>query len=65
MQAFQKFSNLSTEDEVELNETNLLAMHYYDQWQVRTHFARPNWKNVFARIASKHPYSTIGINGDL
>ncbi|CAL5001784.1 unnamed protein product [Urochloa decumbens] len=29
--------------------------------RVRTHFARPNWKEVFARIASKHPNSTIGV----
>lgn len=28
--------------------------------QVRTHFARPNWKEVFNKIASKHPYSTVG-----
>ncbi|XP_028759962.1 respiratory burst oxidase homolog protein E [Neltuma alba] len=29
--------------------------------QVRTHFARPNWKDVFTRIASRHPYSTVGV----
>lgn len=29
-------------------------------FQVRTHFARPNWKEVFTRIASKHPNSTVG-----
>ncbi|CAO2206922.1 unnamed protein product [Urochloa humidicola] len=29
--------------------------------RVRTHFARPNWKEVFARIASKHPNSTVGV----
>ncbi|KAH9305741.1 hypothetical protein KI387_010145 [Taxus chinensis] len=28
--------------------------------RVRTHFARPNWKKVFQRISSKHPYSTVG-----
>lgn len=28
--------------------------------QVRTHFARPNWKEVFTKIASKHPFSTVG-----
>lgn len=28
--------------------------------QVRTHFARPNWKEVFTKIASKHPYATVG-----
>ncbi|XP_077236456.1 riboflavin synthase-like superfamily protein isoform X2 [Tasmannia lanceolata] len=27
--------------------------------RVRTHFARPNWKEVFGRIASKHPYATV------
>lgn len=27
---------------------------------MRTHFARPNWKEVFTKIASKHPNSTIG-----
>ncbi|XP_041005444.1 respiratory burst oxidase homolog protein E isoform X2 [Juglans microcarpa x Juglans regia] len=26
--------------------------------RVRTHFARPNWKEVFTKIASKHPYAT-------
>ncbi|KAL9224638.1 hypothetical protein vseg_000656 [Gypsophila vaccaria] len=29
--------------------------------RVKTHFARPNWKEVFAKIAKKHPYSTIGV----
>jgi len=28
--------------------------------QVRTHFARPNWKEVFNKIASKHPFGTVG-----
>lgn len=28
--------------------------------QVRTHFARPNWKEVFGSIARKHPNSTVG-----
>lgn len=31
-----------------------------DILQVKTHFARPDWKEVFAKIAKKHPYSTIG-----
>jgi respiratory burst oxidase len=29
--------------------------------QVRTHFARPNWKEVFSSIARKHPNSTVGV----
>ncbi|KAL5572302.1 hypothetical protein UlMin_021899 [Ulmus minor] len=29
--------------------------------RVRTHFARPNWKDVFTKIATKHPYSTVGV----
>ncbi|GMY36510.1 respiratory burst oxidase homolog protein E-like isoform X1 [Fagus crenata] len=29
--------------------------------RVRTHFARPNWKEVFTKIASKHPYTTVGV----
>lgn len=29
--------------------------------RVRTHFARPNWKEVFAKIASKHPGATVGV----
>ncbi|XP_021756720.1 respiratory burst oxidase homolog protein E-like [Chenopodium quinoa] len=29
--------------------------------RVKTHFARPDWKEVFAKIAKKHPYSTIGV----
>ncbi|XP_058079420.1 respiratory burst oxidase homolog protein E [Magnolia sinica] len=29
--------------------------------RVRTHFARPNWKEVFAKIASKHPCATVGV----
>ncbi|KAL5222054.1 hypothetical protein ABZP36_026767 [Zizania latifolia] len=28
--------------------------------RVRTHFARPNWKKVLSKIASKHPYAKIG-----
>ena len=33
---------------------------YFIFWQVRTHFARPNWKEVFTKIASKHPNATVG-----
>lgn len=29
--------------------------------RVKTHFARPDWKEVFTKIAKKHPYSTIGV----
>ncbi|KAF5207598.1 Respiratory burst oxidase-like protein [Thalictrum thalictroides] len=29
--------------------------------RVRTHFARPNWKEVFTKIASKHPHATVGV----
>ncbi|KAM7517610.1 hypothetical protein LguiB_016572 [Lonicera macranthoides] len=29
--------------------------------RVRTHFARPNWKDVFTKIAAKHPFTTIGV----
>ncbi|XP_057507004.1 respiratory burst oxidase homolog protein E-like isoform X2 [Actinidia eriantha] len=29
--------------------------------RVRTHFARPNWKEVFNKIASKYPYATVGV----
>ncbi|CAD6236916.1 unnamed protein product [Miscanthus lutarioriparius] len=29
--------------------------------KVRTHFARPNWKKVLSKIASKHPYAKIGV----
>ncbi|KAJ1700512.1 hypothetical protein LUZ63_000291 [Rhynchospora breviuscula] len=29
--------------------------------RVRTHFARPNWKEVFTRLASKHPNATVGV----
>ncbi|KAK6941241.1 Ferric reductase, NAD binding domain [Dillenia turbinata] len=29
--------------------------------RVRTHFARPNWKEVFNKIAIKHPYTTVGV----
>ncbi|XP_043719055.1 respiratory burst oxidase homolog protein E [Telopea speciosissima] len=29
--------------------------------RVRTHFARPNWKHVFKKIASKHPCATVGV----
>ncbi|KAK6944692.1 FAD-binding 8 [Dillenia turbinata] len=29
--------------------------------RVRTHFARPNWKEVFNKITIKHPYSTVGV----
>lgn len=29
--------------------------------RVRTHFARPNWRKVFARLAARHPAATIGV----
>ncbi|WJX28630.1 hypothetical protein P8452_17324 [Trifolium repens] len=29
--------------------------------RVRTHFARPDWREVFTKIASKHPNSTVGV----
>ncbi|KAJ4951003.1 hypothetical protein NE237_027835 [Protea cynaroides] len=29
--------------------------------KVKTHFARPKWRNVFSRLRSKHPNATIGI----
>ncbi|XP_042474138.1 respiratory burst oxidase homolog protein E-like [Zingiber officinale] len=29
--------------------------------RVRTHFARPNWKEVFTKLASKHPGATVGV----
>lgn len=31
-------------------------------FQVRTHFARPDWKKVFNKVAAKHPCSTVGKN---
>ena len=37
-----------------------LKQSYFIFWQVRTHFARPNWKEVFTKIASKHPNATVG-----
>ncbi|KAF2304155.1 hypothetical protein GH714_028117 [Hevea brasiliensis] len=29
--------------------------------RVRTHFARPNWKEVFTKVAKKHPFATVGV----
>ncbi|KAM0910540.1 hypothetical protein ACQ4PT_014076 [Festuca glaucescens] len=29
--------------------------------RVRTHFARPNWREVFTKIAAKHPSATVGV----
>ncbi|KAM3374105.1 putative respiratory burst oxidase protein H [Capsicum galapagoense] len=29
--------------------------------RIRTHFARPNWKKVFSRLAAAHPSSRIGV----
>ncbi|KAI7748341.1 hypothetical protein M8C21_027989 [Ambrosia artemisiifolia] len=29
--------------------------------RVRTHFARPNWGEVFTKVASKHPNTTVGV----
>ncbi|KAK2985266.1 hypothetical protein RJ640_009174 [Escallonia rubra] len=29
--------------------------------RVRTHFARPDWKEVFTKISSKYPYATVGV----
>ncbi|KAJ0986302.1 hypothetical protein J5N97_004658 [Dioscorea zingiberensis] len=28
--------------------------------RVRTHFARPNWKKVFARTGTRHPFARVG-----
>jgi hypothetical protein len=33
----------------------------FGTWQVRTHFARPNWKKVFSRVANIHKDSRIGM----
>ncbi|TVU35192.1 hypothetical protein EJB05_17069, partial [Eragrostis curvula] len=38
-----------------------LTLLYILILQVRTHFARPNWKKVLSKIASKHPYAKIGV----
>nr|ADR70883.1 respiratory burst oxidase E [Manihot esculenta] len=29
--------------------------------RVRTHFARPNWNEVFTKVATKHPFATVGV----
>ncbi|XP_076933352.1 respiratory burst oxidase homolog protein E-like [Bidens hawaiensis] len=29
--------------------------------RVRTHFARPNWGEVFSKVALKHPNTTVGV----
>ncbi|KAK4428810.1 Respiratory burst oxidaseprotein E [Sesamum alatum] len=29
--------------------------------RVRTHFARPNWRDVFDKVAAMHPCSTVGV----
>ncbi|GJX01231.1 respiratory burst oxidase homolog protein E [Tanacetum coccineum] len=29
--------------------------------RVRTHFARPNWREVFNKVASKNPNTTVGV----
>ncbi|KAJ4954922.1 hypothetical protein NE237_011705 [Protea cynaroides] len=29
--------------------------------KVRTHFARPKWRQVFSRLRSKHPNATVGV----
>ncbi|XP_028784413.1 respiratory burst oxidase homolog protein B [Neltuma alba] len=29
--------------------------------RVKTHFARPNWRNVFKHVALKHPDQTVGV----
>ncbi|KAL9688089.1 hypothetical protein QQ045_032502 [Rhodiola kirilowii] len=29
--------------------------------RVRTHFARPNWREVFIKIASKYQFATVGV----
>lgn len=28
--------------------------------RVKTHFARPNWRNVFKHVAVKHPDARVG-----
>jgi len=30
--------------------------------QIRTHFARPNWKKVFSQLATTHESSRIGMH---
>ena len=34
---------------------------YLTIYQIRTHFARPNWKKVFTELANAHQSSRIGI----
>ncbi|XP_043719164.1 respiratory burst oxidase homolog protein A-like [Telopea speciosissima] len=29
--------------------------------KVRTHFARPKWRQIFSRLRSKHPNATVGV----
>ncbi|XP_057967882.1 respiratory burst oxidase homolog protein E [Malania oleifera] len=29
--------------------------------RLRTHFARPNWREVFTKLAAKHPCATVGV----
>ncbi|RDX59656.1 putative respiratory burst oxidase-like protein H, partial [Mucuna pruriens] len=38
-------------------------LSFYDVtiWQIRTHFARPNWKKVFSQLANAHQNSRIGV----
>lgn len=35
-------------------------LFYMSLLQIRTHFARPNWKKVFSDLASTHQSSVIG-----
>ena len=39
-------------------KTSLASLNFY--YQVRTHFARPNWKKVFSKMCSKHCNGRIG-----
>ena len=43
-----------------LLEQWLTLWYFNNLLQVRTHFARPNWQEVFRKIASKHPHATVG-----
>lgn len=39
----------------------VLTLQFDMHFQVRTHFARPNWKKVFSRLASIHKGARIGM----
>lgn len=56
------FSKQSPTSHLWNNEPHNSKKNYVFNFQVRTHFARPNWKKVLSKLSSKHCNAKIGNN---